>query len=113
MTEINGPLKIGVLETAGQAGWELHIDFRPEFRGLRLDEQGRAFRRYLTELASGIAALAESDRNRQGMMLVQQIAEQLLPHVEAGELALNETIVVEISQAPVASLRDLIQSSQV
>lgn len=111
--EITGPLKIGVVETPGQGGWELHIDFRPEFRELSLRDQGTAFRTYLTELASGVAGLAPDDHNRQGMLLVQQIAEQLLPHVENGELALNETIVVEIAQAPVAALRDLIDSSRV
>jgi len=111
--EINGPLKIGVVETGGDNGWELHIDFRPDFRALPLAGQSEAFRTYLTELASGIAELAESDRNRQGMLMVQQIAEQLLPHVEQGDLALNETIVVEIAQAPVASLQDLIKTSRV
>ena len=111
--EINGPLKIGVVETPGQAGWELHIDIRPEFRNLPLHDQGAAFRSYLTDLAAGLSALAAEDRNRQGMLLVQQIAEQLLPHIESGELALNETIVVEIAQAPVAALQDLIASSRV
>ena len=111
--EIDGPLKIGVVETPGQGGWELQIDFRPAFRELKGLEQSRAFRTYLSQLASNISALPQDDRNRQGMLLVQQIAEQLLPHVESGELALNETIVVEIAQAPVAALQDLIRSSQV
>lgn len=111
--EINGPLKIGVVETPGHAGWELHIDFRPEFRNLPPNDQGAAFRSYLTDLAAGLSGLGAEDRNRQGMLLVQQIAEQLLPHIESGELALNETIVVEIAQAPVAALQDLIASSRV
>jgi hypothetical protein len=111
--EIRGPLKIAVAETPGQGGWELHIDFRPEFRDLPLRDQGTSFRAYLTDLAASLAGLAQDDRNRQGILLVQQIAEQLLPHVESGELALNETIEVEISQAPVAALQDLIESSRV
>lgn len=111
--EITGPLKIGVMETPDRPGWELHIDFRPEFRSLPLAQQGEAFRAYISGLAADISTLAEDDRNRQGMLMVQQIAEQLLPHVESGDLALGETIVVEIAQAPVASLRDLIDTSRV
>jgi len=111
--EINGPLKIGVLETPDRQGWELHLDFRPEFRALALTAQASTFRGYLGDLAIGVVALAEDDRNRQGMLLVQQIAEQLLPHVENGDLDLSETIVVEIAQAPVTSLQDLIDSHRI
>lgn len=111
--EIEGPLKISVVETSGDGGWELHIDFRDEFRQLGMAEQATTFRQYLSDVAMGIAGLAESDRDRQGMLLVQQITEQILPHLENGEIALNETIEVEIAQAPVASLRDLIDSSRV
>ena len=32
------------------------------------------------------------------MLIVQQIAEQLYPHVQNGELELDETIVVEIGR---------------
>lgn len=111
--EIDGPIKIGVLETPDRQGWELHLDFRPEFRALSLQDQAAGFRVYLQELAAGVATLDEADRNRQGMLLVQQIAEQLWPHVEAGDLDLSETIVVEIAQAPIASLQDLIDSHRI
>ena len=67
--EIRGPLKIAVAETPGQGGWELHIDFRPEFRDLPLRDQGTSFRAYLTDLASSLAGLAQDDRNRQDRYL--------------------------------------------
>ncbi|MEN8175790.1 MAG: transcriptional regulator [Pseudomonadota bacterium] len=109
---IDGPLKIGVLETPGDAGWELHIDFRPEFRDLTLHDQSARFRGYLTSLVADLNSVSEGDRDYQGILLIQQIAEQLLPHVESGDLALNETIVVEIAQAPATSLQDLINSGR-
>jgi hypothetical protein len=77
-------------------GRELHIGFREEFRRLPLAAQGEAFRDYLAELNAAVYTLAEDDPDRPGILLIQQIAEQLLPHVEAGELSLGDTIVVEI-----------------
>jgi hypothetical protein len=61
-------------------------------------EQATAFARYLEELQQGIAALPAEDPNRAGMLIVQQIAEQLLPHLEGGELELGDTIIVEMGR---------------
>ena len=109
--DITGPLRIGVLQAEGPSGWELHFDFRDEFRALDLARQGEEFRRYLATLAADIAALPEGDRNRQGMLLVQQLAEQLREYVESGELALNETIKVQVEQGiAVSSLSELLNT---
>jgi hypothetical protein len=94
--EISGPLTIGLVEKLEGPGRELHIGFREDFRRLPLAAQGERFRDYLEELNAAVYALAEDDPNRPGILLIQQIAEQLLPHVEAGELSLGDTIVVEI-----------------
>ena len=53
---------------------------------------------YLDELQQGINALTQEDPNRMGMLIVQQIAEQLLPHLSDGELELNDTILVEMGR---------------
>jgi len=95
---IEGPLKIGVLDHPDQPGRELHIDFTPEFQSLESTSQARAFAQYLNELALGIDSLAEDDPNRTGMLIVQQIAEQLSPHIANGDLELEETIVVEMGR---------------
>jgi len=109
--DINGPMRIGVLQTDGAAGWELHFDFRGEFQALDLPQQAEDFRRYLTMLASEITSLPEDDRDRQGMLLVQQLSEQLLEYIASGELALNETIKVQVEQsAAVSSLSDLLKT---
>lgn len=108
--EISGPLTIGVVEKLEGPGRELHIGFRDDFRRLPLAAQGKAFRDYLAALNAAVYTLTEDDPDRPGILLIQQIAEQLLPHVEAGELSLGDTIVVEIGGgfAVGGSLTDLL-----
>ena len=93
---IQGPLTIGVLPNAQRQGYELHLSFTQDFRRMNLSDQGRVLGEYLAQLNETIPHLAEDDRNRAGMLIVQQLVEQLLPHVESGELALEDSIVVEI-----------------
>lgn len=95
---IEGPLKIGVVDLPGQPGRELRVRFSDAFRALDLREQGVLFSRYLAELERGIDSLGEGDADRAGMLIVQQLVEQLLPHVASGELELDETIVVEMGR---------------
>ncbi len=95
---IEGPLKIAVLDQPDQPGRELHIDFTTEFQALESQDQAPAFRGYLGELQQGISSLSEDDPNRAGMLIVQQVAEQLSPHVESGDLELGETIIVELGR---------------
>ena len=109
--DINGPMHIGVLQTEGAVGWELHFDFRDEFQALDLQRQAEEFRRYLITLAAEIVSLPEDDHDRQGMLLVQQLSEQLLEYIASGDLALNETIKVQVEQdAAVLSLNDLLNT---
>lgn len=95
---IEGPLKIGVLDDPAQPGRELHIDFSAEFQAMAQQDQAEAFADYLRELQLGIASLSAEDPNRAGMLIVQQIAEQLQPHVGNGDLELSDTIVVEMGR---------------
>jgi hypothetical protein len=109
---IEGPLKVGVLDRTDAPGRELHFTFTPEFRHLDPSAQGAEMRRYLAQLAEQIQSIAdESDANRQGMLIVMQVAEQLLPHIEAGEMAMEETIVVEMGpETPGLSVIDLLKT---
>lgn len=95
---IEGPLKIGVLDQPDMPGRELHIDFTQEFQ--TLDPAGREsqFSDYLMDLHQSIVSLPEGDPNRAGMLIVQQICEQLQPHIATGELELEETIIVELGR---------------
>ena len=93
--EITGPIKIGILDN-DTGGRELHLDFRDEFRRLNLQQQTESFRDFIGTLINQVHQLDESDTNRQGMVTILQICEQLQPHIEANELPLEETIVVSI-----------------
>ena len=93
--EITGPLNIGVLEN-DTGGRELHLSFKAEFRILNLQQQTENFQKFIKTLINEIHKLDGSDTNRQGMTTILQICEQLQPHIDANELPLEETIVVNI-----------------
>ena len=95
---IEGPLKIGVLDDPEQPGRELHVDFTADFQAMAPGGQTETFTEYLKTLQQNIGALPEADPNRAGMLIVQQIAEQLMPHLASGDLELSETIVVEMGR---------------
>jgi hypothetical protein len=95
---IEGPLKIGILDDPEQPGRELHVDFTPEFQALGAEAQSQSFSEYLQTLQKSIIDLPEADPNRAGMLIVQQIAEQLMPHLATGDLELAETIIVEMGR---------------
>ena len=93
--EITGPLTIGVIDN-DTGGRELHLSFKPEFRVLNVQQQAEGFQEFIKTLINEIHRLDEKDANRQGMTTILQICEQLKPHIEANELPLEETIVVNI-----------------
>lgn len=109
--DIEGPIKIGVLDREDGSGRELHISFRDEFRALDTAARGKQFSAYLASLQEGVQGLEETDPNRAGMLIVQQVCEQLLPHIVADEIPLSETLVVEIAQTPGVNLADLLGTS--
>ena len=102
---IDAPFKIGILDTA-TGGRELQLDFTEEFRHLNLAQQADEFSNYLNRLINQISRLDEADANRQGMITIKQIAEQLLPHIETNEIPLEETIVIELQHSsPFGNIR--------
>jgi len=110
---IEGPLNISIGEPADGQGKVLVFAFPPEFRRLASLEQGERLRGYLQGLEGQMAGLPAEDPNRQGMGIVQQIVAQLLPHVEAEELELEEPIIVQIRpDAGAAALGELLQQAR-
>ena len=91
---IEGPLKISVEDNSH--GHELRLEFTPEFKALNLQQQSDSFHEFIHYLKTEIDVLEEKDPNRQGMLTVQQIAEELLPHVEANEIPLEDAIIVNL-----------------
>lgn len=105
--EIKGPLKVGVVEPSPQGNYELHVTFTDAFKAADLASQGEQFRAYLVELSGALQGGLEP-RDAQGVLLIQQICEQLQPHIEAGEVALGETLVIEVQRTPGVNLVDLL-----
>ena len=92
---IEGPLNISVVDTdTGER--ELHLKFSAEFKALKLNQQCDSFHEFIHYLKTEIDILEESDPNRHGMLTIQQIAEQMLPHIEANEIPLEDAIIVNI-----------------
>ncbi|MEE9358341.1 transcriptional regulator [Candidatus Vondammii sp. HM_W22] len=109
---IEGPMNITIGDPADGQGRVLAITFKPEFQALEIAEQGTEFRAYLQSLSDNISDIKdENDRARAGMLIVQQFAELLLPHIESRALALDESMVVQIRQeSQVTALTDLLTS---
>jgi len=95
--EIKGPFIIGTMQN-DMGGNELHLDFTAEFRTMNIAQQADAFQNYISSLINQISRLDEKDANRQGMLTILQVAEQLMPHIEANEVPLEETIVITLQQ---------------
>ena len=94
--DIEGPIKISYLDKPEENIRELMFDFTDNFKALSLADQSLMFSSYLTDLSTMIKDAPEDGRDQMGMMLTQQICEQLLDPIKKGELALEDTIVVEI-----------------
>ncbi|MCK5262872.1 MAG: hypothetical protein KAJ92_04265, partial [Gammaproteobacteria bacterium] len=65
-------------------------------KALKLNQQCDSFHEFIHYLKTEIDLLEESDPNRHGMLTIQQIAEQMLPHIEANEIPLEDAIIVNI-----------------
>lgn len=107
---IEGPVKISVVDKDYSTDRELNLEFTDEFRALTILEQQVAFGEYLDQLRGDATRLGADSADRQGMLTVLQIAEQLSPHIALGEIDLDETIVVEL-KAGVALTAGLSPSS--
>ncbi len=101
---IEGPLNISVVDTdTGER--ELHLKFSAEFKALKLNQQCDSFHEFIHYLKTEIDILEESDPNRHGMLTIQQIAEQMLPHIESNEIPLEDAIIVNIqADSPFGSI---------
>ena len=104
--EINGPIKISVLDREAGGGRELHFTFTETFQKQDLADQRESFGLYLQDLHTGIQRLQEEDPNRMGMLIVQQVCEQMYPYIAEGEMALAETIVVALTPEQTAATDD-------
>ncbi|MDH5570744.1 MAG: transcriptional regulator [Gammaproteobacteria bacterium] len=95
--QIAGPFTIKVIDNAGTQSRELQLAFTAAFQALPLAERSRKFADYIQSLQADILA-TDDPQNQQGMLTIQQICEQLLPHIQDDQLPLDETIVIEMGE---------------
>lgn len=95
--KIEGPLMVSVLDDDIQNKRTLEIDFTDEYKELATEQQAAEMKKYIQQLFQNAQALAEKDSNRQGLLLIMQICEELLPFIQQQELDLNETITMELA----------------
>ncbi len=94
--EIKGPLIITVQDDDSSLKRELHISFKPSFVQSKVPERVKQLDIYMNELGKALQPLNDDAPDRLGMETVYQICENLLDHIRADEIDLNETIVIEI-----------------
>jgi len=95
---IEGPLDINIADNSSAQSRELEITFTPAFKSLELNERINDFKNHIGQLQKGISG-TDNPAEQQGMLAILQVCEQLLPHIEADEIPLDETIAIEIGQS--------------
>ena len=95
--QIEGPFIIKVVDNSSSQSRELQLTFTTDFQSLSHDAQVKSFKDYIASLQQQIQATDDA-QNQQGMLTIQQICEQLLPHLQDNEIPLDETIVIEMGQ---------------
>jgi len=102
---IEGPLKFKIVSYDDSDDREVHVDFDEEFQQLKLEEQASQFSDHVNSLKSQAIDLEEDSQERQGMLFVLQFLEELVPRVQAGDIPLNETIIVKVmEESPIKKL---------
>ena len=76
---------------------KLQLNFPVEFQQLDSNAQSAAIAAYIVELHQQARAAEAGSREQQGMLIVLQIAEQMLPLIQVGEMDLSQTIEVEVA----------------
>ncbi|MCK5360296.1 MAG: hypothetical protein KAJ95_06690 [Gammaproteobacteria bacterium] len=104
--DIKGPIKYAMEKNPNGLVTAIHISFTGIFRLLNTEKKKQVLEGYLAELTRNIEA-EMNDQERQGMLLVQQLVEQLLPPILAGEIDLDETTVIEVEQEHSIYIKDI------
>ena len=102
---MEGPLKFQIVSFDGSNDREIHVDFKEEFLQLNLAEQASQFSDHVSSLKLRANSLQEDSQERQGLLFVLQFLEELVPRVQAGDIPLNETIIVKVmEESPIKQL---------
>jgi hypothetical protein len=99
---IDGPFDLQIIETDGSR--ELHLSYKEAFQALQLSERVQQMQQHLQDLQASYQASSDP-AEQQGMQMIMQVVAQILPFIEADEIALDEAIVLELETAsPISNL---------
>lgn len=96
--QIEGPFNIRVVTNEDSQSRELQLSFTSAFQQKNLQQRLEDFRQHILDLQHSVEN-TDDTAAQQGMLTILQISEQLLPHLEADEIPLEETIVIEMGPA--------------
>ena len=108
--EIQGPFTIAVNDNSETGLRELHLGFKPGFQQQDIENRLSSLQQYLSSLEQDIATETD-ENNKQGMLTILQIAQQLQPHLKTDDIPLDETIVVEIGPNQSSPFDDLLRGA--
>jgi len=97
---MDGPLNFKIVSFDDSDDREIHADFKQEFQTLSLAEQGAQFSEHVRLLQTQASRLGEDSQEKQGILFVLQFLEEMEPRIQAGEIPLNETIIVKMMEQP-------------
>jgi len=87
---------------------ELHLSFTANFQLMSVDSRLETMRAYIEHMLNEAKTVTDEGAQR-GLMMVIDLTEQLLPHIQSGSMPLQETLIVEVGDAAEgASLEDLL-----
>jgi hypothetical protein len=89
-------LEMTLEEKPNGPGSIVHLDFSGNFQMHTVEKMKEELDSYLADLAAQIGTDV-SDSEKQGMQMVQQIIQQLYPHILKEELDLSDTFIIEIA----------------
>ena len=94
--DFEAPFTAQLVEQDNSKLRKLQLSFPQQFQQLEVEAQGVAMQDYIAELHQQSYAAEAGSAEQQGMLIVLQIAEQMLPHIQAGEMDLSQMIEVEV-----------------
>jgi len=87
---------------------ELHLSFTSEFQQMTVEQRLHALRTYIESMLAQ-AKSTDDTGTQKGLMMVIELTEQLLPHIQSESMPLQETLIVEMGEnASGASLDELL-----
>ena len=84
---------------------EMHLAFSAEFQIMSVEQRLECLRAYLESMLTQAKTVTDAASQR-GLMMVIELTEQILPHIQSDAMPLHETLIVEMGEAADGSSLD-------